>query len=46
MAIEVRKDRGVYLVAGELDLVSAEQFRHGMEPRWTQRERSSSTFPA
>jgi anti-anti-sigma factor len=32
MAIEVRESRGVYLISGELDLVSAEQFRHMMEP--------------
>jgi anti-anti-sigma factor len=32
MAIEVRESRGVYLISGELDLVSAEQFRHWMEP--------------
>jgi len=31
MAIKV-PDRGVYLVSGELDLGSAEQFRHSMEP--------------
>jgi hypothetical protein len=32
MAIEVRESRGVYLISGELALVSAEQFRHWMEP--------------
>jgi anti-anti-sigma factor len=32
MAIEVRESRGVYLISGELNLVSAEQFRHWMEP--------------
>jgi anti-anti-sigma factor len=32
MAIKVRQDRGVYIVSGDLDLGSAEQFRHGMEP--------------
>jgi anti-anti-sigma factor len=32
MAIKVRQDRGVYFVSGDLDLGSAEQFRHGMEP--------------
>jgi anti-anti-sigma factor len=32
MAIEVRESRGVYLISGELDLVSAEQIRHWMEP--------------
>jgi anti-anti-sigma factor len=32
MAIKVRQDRGVYFVSGDLDLGSAEQFGHGMEP--------------
>jgi anti-anti-sigma factor len=32
MAIKVREEQGVFMVSGELDLGSAEQFRHGMEP--------------
>jgi anti-anti-sigma regulatory factor len=32
MAIKVRQDGSVYFVSGTLDIGSAEQFLHGMEP--------------
>ena len=38
MAIKVRHDRGVYFVSGDLDIGSAEQFLHGMEPSLDSRE--------
>ena len=38
MAIKVRQDRGVYFVSGVLDIGSAEQFLHGMEPSLDSRE--------
>jgi anti-anti-sigma factor len=38
MAIKVRQDRGVCFVSGDLDIGSAEQFLHGMEPALDSRE--------
>jgi anti-anti-sigma factor len=38
MAIKVRQDRRVYFVSGALDIGSAQQFLHEMEPALDSRE--------